>query len=98
MGRYDRCDNQYFHNTCCEFSIEYFIAYSFFLVFNMFGYFLIIFNVFNFNYGPNSNTIKFIFAFTWFLFSCFFSRIFCIKKIGTSEEEIPLFKSEFTVL
>ena len=63
----------------------------------MFGYFLIIYNVFNFDYGPNSNTIKFIVSSAWFIFSCFFSRIFCIKK-GRSEEETPLIRGDFTVL
>ena len=89
---------QYFHNTICEFSLEYFIAYCFFLVFNVFGFFLIILNVFSINFGVNSNSMKFIFGITWIIISCFFSRLFCIKKIDTVEEETPLFKSEFTVL
>jgi prepilin signal peptidase PulO-like enzyme (type II secretory pathway) len=88
------CDDQYFHNTCFECSLEYFMAYLFFSVFNMFGYFLIIYNVFNFDYGSNTNTIKFLISCAWFIFSCFFSRMFCIKKIDTPEGETLLYRSQ----
>lgn len=91
-------DQQYFTNNLCECSLEYFMAYSFLIIFNLFGYFLIIFNVFNINFGLDSNTVKFVLVIVWFLFSCILSRLFCIKKINTRDEEIPLFNADFTIL
>lgn len=91
-------DHQYFTNRLCEYSLEYFMAYSFLIIFNLFGYFLIIFNVFNINFSLDSNTIKFLIATLWFLFSCILSRLCCIKKISTYDEETPLFNANFTII
>jgi len=91
-------DQQYFTNKLCECSLEYFMAYSFLIIFNLFGYFLIIFNVFNINFGLDSITIKLLIATLWFLFSCILSRLCCIKKINTCDEETPLFNADFTIL
>ena len=56
------------------------------------------YHIFNINFGLDSNTVKFILVIVWFLFSCILSRLFCIKKINTRDEEIPLFNPEFTIV
>ena len=71
---------QYVHNPICKKNVNYLISYGFFFTFNLFGYFLIIYNIFNFNYGKNIQTVKFLFSFSWLILSILLSRCFCIIK------------------
>ncbi len=79
------CDNQFFNNTFCEYSIEYAMSYGFFLIFNLFGYFTFIYNAFYINFGEDPNAIKFILVSVWLFISMFLSRLICIKKSQSNE-------------
>ena len=75
---------QYIDNPICKKHLNYYVAFAFFLTFNLFGYFFIIYNVFNFDYGETERTVKLLFSIVWIFFSVFLSRFFCILK----EDEI----------
>ena len=72
--------SQFLNNAICKKHINYCMAYSFLIVFNLFGYFLIIYNVFNFDYGENETAVKFFFYLFWLVLSLLFSRYFCIIR------------------
>ena len=78
---------QYIHNPLCRNNLNYYIAYSFLFTFNLFGYFLIIYNLFKFDFGENEKSLKFLFSIFWIFISFGLSRFFCIIKEETQIQE-----------
>lgn len=85
---------QYFYNPICKKNVNYLIAYGFFFTFNLFGYFLIIYDIFNFNYGKNIPTVKILFSIFWLVLSILLSRCFCIIKDNQSTPDNGLLYEE----
>ena len=77
---------QYCYNPLCKNNLNYCVAYSFLFVFNLFGFFLIIYNSFNLDYGEDENSLKFLFSVFWIFISFGLSRLFCIIK---EKKDIP---------
>ena len=87
---------QYFYNPICKSHINYLMSYGFFFTFLIFGYFLIIFNVFNFHYGANEMTVKLLFSIFWVFLAAILSRCFCIFKEKPSVENNNILYDEIT--
>ena len=67
----------FFTKPLCECSLDYVIAWCFFMVGNVFFWCMIWINPINLEYGDNVNTIKFIFSCATFFIISLFTRIMC---------------------
>ena len=70
------CD-LFFTKPLCECSLDYVLAWFFFMLGNGFFWCMIWINPINLEYGDNVNTIKFIFSCATFFIISLFTRIMC---------------------